>query len=364
MIRRTDYISSQGVRVRQSVFTGEDGEKEVHLLLTTERGEDTAKYLLSTVDELAREEGVKLVFCRCMVRDARVQGPEIEKAMGSRRECALSIVEQPPADGSGMAIWAYLSTAEVEKVGAMVVAKHKNYVQYWAVRMTCEGKCPHCQTAGIFDEYVRMLQTAGLSLEENCQRTWLFVDDIDENYSGMVTGRNEVFDREGLTMDTHYVASTGIAGGSGMTGRKVMMDAVAYDLQKECVSYLYASSHMNRTSDYGVRFERGTVLALPRARQVFVSGTASIDDKGQVVNVADVCMQAERMMENVETLLKEAKVTTRDVQQAIVYLRNGEDYKRVEEFMARRYSELPHVVVCAPVCRPDWLVEIECMAMV
>ncbi len=370
MIRYSDKCSPLGVRTQQTVFATENGEKEVHLLLTVAQGTtksagEIVENILSVANQVGSEEGVTLVFCRFMVENAQVQKKVIEEEMAKRTQCALSIVGQAPADGTPLAVWAYLSTAEMCSMGGhLTMARHKEYAQYWATCLTHEGVCPHCQTLGIFEEYINRLKSAGLSMEAHCQRTWLFVDDIDKNYSRMVTGRNEVFDHEGLTLENHFIASTGIAGGSGQVGRVVMMDAVAYDLPRESVHYLYASTHMNRTSDYGVRFERGVKLSLPHASQVFISGTASIDDKGQVVNAGDVGLQAERMMENVETLLLEAHATSNDIQQAIVYLRNREDHERVEEFFARCYPKLPYVLVCAPVCRPNWLVEIECMAMV
>ena len=54
-------------------------------------------------------------------------------------------------------------------------------------------------------------------------------------------------------------------------------------VKKEQIHYLYAPSHLNRTSDYGVSFERGTYVDYADRRQVFISGTASINNKGEVM---------------------------------------------------------------------------------
>ena len=51
-----------------------------------------------------------------------------------------------------------------------------------------------------------------MTMERNLIRTWIYVTNIDVNYQGVVEARNDIFDKEGLTADTHYIASTGIGG--------------------------------------------------------------------------------------------------------------------------------------------------------
>ena len=98
-------------------------------------------------------------------------------------------------------------------------------------------------------------------------------------------------------------------------------------------------------------------------RQVFISGTASINNKGEVVCPGDIRKQTERMWENVEALLKEADCGFGDVGHIIVYLRDMADYTVVKEMFDERFPDTPRVITLAPVCRPGWLVEMECMAM-
>ena len=77
----------------------------------------------------------------------------------------------------------------------------------------------------------------------------------------------------------------------------------------------------------------------------------------------DVRKQTERMWENVETLLKEADCTYEHVAHLIVYLRDIADYTVVKEMFDARFPDKPKVFLLAPVCRPGWLVEMECMAV-
>ena len=97
-------------------------------------------------------------------------------------------------------------------------------------------------------------------------------------------------------------------------------------------------------------------------RQVFISGTASIDNKGNVLHLGDIRKQTLRMWENVEALLSEAECSFEDVGQMIVYLRDTADYAVVNRMFEERFPGIPFVVVHAPVCRPGWLIEMECMA--
>ena len=110
-------------------------------------------------------------------------------------------------------------------------------------------------------------------------------------------------------------------------------------------------------------FERGTYVDYGDRRQVFISGTASINNKGEVVCPGDIRKQTERMWENVEALLKEAGCTFDDLGQMIVYLRDVADYTVVKGMYDERFPDTPRVFVYAPVCRPGWLIEMECMGV-
>ena len=96
---------------------------------------------------------------------------------------------------------------------------------------------------------------------------------------------------------------------------------------------------------------------------IFISGTASINNKGEVVHVGDIVLQTQRMWENVEALLKEGETGWEDVMQIVVYLRDTADYEVVRQLFAERFPHIPTVITLAPVCRPTWLVEMECIAV-
>ena len=82
-----------------------------------------------------------------------------------------------------------------------------------------------------------------------------------------------------------------------------------------------------------------------------------------MLHVGDIRKQTERMWENVEVLLNEAECSFEDVGQMIVYLRYTADYTVVNRMFEERFPGVPKVIVLAPVCRPGWLIEMECMAI-
>lgn len=306
------------------------------------------------------------VFRRYFLSDACNQlsvlmATETEDPIGE-----VSVIQQPPLDGTKVALWAYIMTnVRVQALAnGLTEVSHGAYRHLWNASMFRYEENSEYQTRIILNDFVMQLIEAGCSMERNCIRTWFFVNEVDTNYAGMVKARNEVFLVQGMNPRTHYVASTGIGGRQADPQITVQMDAYAVDgLQPGQVHHLYAPTHLSRTSVYGSAFERGTCVDYGDRRHVFISGTASIDCNGQILYAGDVEKQTARVLENVETLLTEADVTFDDVPYMIVYLRDIADYAVVRKIFHERFSGKPCVFVLAAECRPQWLVGMECMAV-
>lgn len=257
---------------------------------------------------------------------------------------------QLPA-GGGAALW--------------VMFSDDDNIIYTPVLYDREGQDSAANTLHIFNEYSRILAEKGLTLKDNCVRTWCFVEDIDDNYKGFYKTRTAFFAEHGLTPATHYIASTGIAGTMPAGCGKVGVDALAVrDPAKADIRYLKGSSNLGRTDAYGVTFERGTVLTLDGCRTALISGTASIDPAGNVLHVGDIEAQTQRSWENIGVLLDEAGMSFADVTVMLVYIRNGEDYAAVRRLCDERFgTSIPKLILHAPICRPTWLMETECIAV-
>ena len=309
-------------------------------------------------------KGAQAVFKRYFLSDAANQADEI--IVSDVTDCAKSIIQQAPLDGTKVALWVYLMT-DVQtglSQSGLYEVRHGDFRHLWNGSAHNMAANSEYQTRLLFNEYNMQLIEEGCTLEANCIRTWFFVNYVDLNYGGVVRARNQFFFTQGLTVHTHFIASTGIGGRQQDPNVLSQMDNYAIaGVKKEQIHYLYAPSHLNRTSDYGVSFERGTYVDYADRRQVFISGTASINNKGEVMYPKDIVKQTHRMWENVEALLAEADCTFDEVGEMVVYLRDTADYDLVKEMYEERFPGKPYVIVHAPVCRPGWLIEMECMAV-
>ena len=313
---------------------------------------------------LDRLPDTQAVFKRYFLSDAANQADDV--VVADVTDCAKSIIQQAPLNGTKVALWVWLMTGVqtgMTKSGLYEV-RHGDFRHLFNASAHNLAANSEYQMRLLFNEYVMQLAEEGCTLADNCIRTWLFVNDIDLNYGGVVRARNQVFFTQGLTQNTHFIASTGIGGRQQDPNVLSQMDNYAIaGVKPEQIHYLYAPTHLNRTSDYGVSFERGTYVDYADRRHVFISGTASINNKGEVMFAKDVEQQTRRMWENVEALLAEAECTYDDVCEMIVYLRDIADYDLVCALYQERFPGKPVVIVHAPVCRPGWLVEMECTAV-
>ena len=308
--------------------------------------------------------GAQAVFKRYFLSDASNQADDV--IVADVTDCAKSIIQQPPLDGTKIALWVYLMTGVQTGLthSGLYEVRHGQFRHLWNASAHNLAANSEYQTRLLFNEYNMQLLEDECTLEANCIRTWLFVNDVDLNYGGVVRARNQVFFTQGLTVHTHFIASTGIGGRQQDPNVLTQMDSYAIaGINREQIHHLYAPTHLNRTSDYGVSFERGTCVDYAERRHVFISGTASINNKGEIMYPKDVVKQTHRMWENVEALLQEADCTYDDVCEMVVYLRDQADYTVVKELYEKRFHGRPYIIVQAPVCRPGWLVEMECMAM-
>jgi enamine deaminase RidA (YjgF/YER057c/UK114 family) len=296
-------------------------------------------------------EGRTPVFVRFFLSDAQNQAKALREALEARfgsMGLAVSIVEQPPLDGSRIAALVQTST-------------ERQTFLFHSLRLTEEeaaGRDSYAQSRLLFDKYLDIIRPLGLTLKTHCVRTWIYVRDIDSNYAGLVKARNDVFAEEGLTHDTHYIASTGIGGASEGRSAVVAIDFLTRpDIRESDKTYLKALSHLSPTHDYGVAFERGVRLS---DGQVFISGTASIDSRGQVLHEGDVLAQTDRLLENISELLREGGSSLDDVPYFVIYLRDISDFSLIDAYMQERLPSVPRILLEARVCRPAWLIEMEC----
>ncbi len=122
---------------------------------------------------------------------------------------------------------------------------------------------------------------------------------------------------------------------------------------------------LNEADEYGSAFSRGMKVGLPEKTVLYISGTASVDEKGDTVHLDDVEKQVERMLLNVRELLRHQGSTFADLVQVITYLKHASYLPTFLDIWQRwGLSHLPNTFVEAGVCRPDLLCELEAIAMI
>ncbi len=374
---RSYQDASQPVAVAGSCFVGASGVAEHHFMLRP-----TAYATFETqVEWLEEAYGNALAACGLSPQTAVWRRflcsdlPNQAVALGSRRfatqhsltePCAVSWVCQPPREPAKVVLWAvHVSDPAGPLVkrqeGTSLTLSRGDLQHVWTSGLISTAAEPsYDQTHAILADYETLLTNRRLTWADHVIRTWLFVQNVDANYQGLVVARRELFTARGLTADTHYVASTGIEGTAADVAAKVLLDAYAIaGVRPEQVRYLHALDHLSPTHVYGVTFERGTSVDYQDRRQVLISGTASIDHRGEILHLGNVARQLDRTLENIGALLAQAGATLQDMAHFIVYVRDPSDSGFAFQQMRERFPDAPLEVVVARVCRPGWLIEIE-----
>jgi enamine deaminase RidA (YjgF/YER057c/UK114 family) len=372
-----------GAKTAIKSFAGQHGGTEYFIMVEPSGDGDFARQLDSVIRRYAEVRQSRslapetAIFRRILVSDALNQAALVRaSSLVEDPACgpvAVSLIEQPPLPAKKIALLAYHIDGDPSIVKRQLSLRHvlvqkAGLKHLWSTRLrgdrTAAGWSGAEETATVFQQLVETLTAQGGTLEANCVRTWLYVKGVDLFYQDVVNGRTRFFGRYGLTRDTHYIASTGIHGACDHRFSVVAMDAYSVlGLVPGQITYLNDFDLLCATKDYNVTFERGTRVGYADRAHHFISGTASIDSRGDVVHPGNVLSQLGRAFENVEGLLRSGGAVLADMMHLLVYLRDASDFERVRGYLDERCPGLPMVVVQAPVCRPEWLIEIEGVAI-
>lgn len=309
---------------------------------------------------------LRRVFCR----DVISQRPSLD-AFASAYPGSFSAIGQPPLNGAEMAIWSYHIIDPGNPPagvggGAEYLLNRGPLRHAWNTGLseTVAGSA-EAQSFAVMEKLDSWLAENHLTLSEDVVRTWWFVRDIDRDYPALVEARKAVFEKHGLTKDSHFIASTGIAGGHHNPAARLSLDTYAIGgLRTGQLEFISAPDHLGPTHRYGVTFERATSISYSDRKHIFLSGTASINPEGEIVHPGDVVLQLARALENSTALLAAAGADLHDLLSMIIYLRNPDDAAAIEDQLRHRFDGIPMVIVHGPVCRPGWLVEVEGIACV
>jgi 2-iminobutanoate/2-iminopropanoate deaminase len=154
-----------------------------------------------------------------------------------------------------------------------------------------------------------------------------------------------------------------------MNIQELLSEVAAAPIEKRAITNLEV---LNEAYDYAKpsSFVRGMRLDLGNLVVLLISGTASIDDKGETVHVGDFRAQCRRTFQNITGLLEAEGATWHDIVRTSCYLRDiDRDYAAFNEertafYREQRLDPVPASTgIQAKLCRPELLVEIEAIAM-
>lgn len=331
--------------------------------------DDDVKVVLDELERL-RETYGEVLWLKFHLSDIRRQADRVRELLKGK-ECFVSMVGQPPVGDARLAVEAWLIKGDMklqlkDKPRYSALKISGEHYQWGLFRLSSVVQAgSYDQSMEEFNQVQRYLKSLGGTVSDHLLRTWIYCRDVDNQYEGLVDARNCFFQKQGMTKDTHFIASTGIEGLQSEHSRYIGMDSLFFfGLQDSQIQYMSADDFLPPTHHYGVAFERGTRLTFGDFSLYSLSGTASIDAQGDVMHVGDVASQAKRAIVNMEALMRHHQGELSDFVQLVVYLRDATDANVVREVIDNsKLSHCPYIMVKAAVCRPTWLVEMEAIAV-
>ncbi len=217
------------------------------------------------------------------------------------------------------------------------------------------------QTEDMFARAETLLRREGLSFPDVI-RTWIYVNNMERDYDDLNRVRSKFFQEHGVG---RLPASTGIQGATYPRERGCAMDLYTLVGDPSLEIEVMHATTMDEACEYGSSFSRGMKVVREDRTVLYISGTASIDTEGTVLHVGDIEGQVHRMLLNVEELLEAQNATPDDLISVITYLKEPEFLAPFYQVYEERSfpQDAPNTVSVADVCRPDWLCEIEAIAV-
>lgn len=317
---------------------------------------------------------------------------------------ALSIIGQPPADGSYILIEAEVMT---EKTEAVKINYHKIKEDIYCTKIETSELIEY-QIFGItaaftnaffndrvtysFETLERTLKSFGLNID-NIVRQWNYVEDITgftsreegerQNYQVLNNVRHQYYSKYNFIHG--YPAATGIGISSGgfildciaikekedvkITPIKNPVQVSAYDYSEKV---LIGSRKKEDFPKLTPKFERAKLYKSNTNHFfVLISGTAAIHNE-VTISVGDTVQQTMVTLDNIQKLigtstgfLEAAGIKTKHVKYDYlrVYIKDIADYEKVKA-ICDGFSDYKPVYLVGDICRKELLVEIEGLASI
>lgn len=225
------------------------------------------------------------------------------------------------------------------------------------------------QALNMFEKANIILLNNGFTYS-NIIRTWIYLHNILSQYSEFNAARNQKFKEFSLLPDelsdeefeqVYLPASTGIGCNNVYKAAGVMnIFAIKKKVNSALSIYNETGSNQKSAYRYGSAFSRSMVLDNKISKQIYLSGTASIDEFGKTAKHNDIMGQIEKTTSVVEALIRNENMSFDNLYEGTVFLKRKEYIKAYQEF-CRLHSlkQLPCIITIADICRNDLLFEMD-----
>jgi enamine deaminase RidA (YjgF/YER057c/UK114 family) len=224
------------------------------------------------------------------------------------------------------------------------------------------------QAENMFRKAEALLKSEGASFRDVI-RTWIYVENILDWYNEFNSARNTCYTDFGLlgsgdadhAEEIFLPASTGIEG-KNPEGASTIMDLLAVIQESNTGIQIQPLYGVRQRSPYryGSAFSRAMCVLEPDQKWIFVSGTASINEKGESVYIGDLHSQVKHTVEVVDSLIRPEGTSFSDLCEATVFLKRKSDFSLYQEAAkSLGLSDIPAVYLVADVCWSELLFELD-----
>ena len=283
---------------------------------------------------------------------------------------------QPPAGGSGVAKERTGRAGRAVPTrcwgsGKVLEVAGARYLYLSAVTGLEErGRLPEggeAQARQMFENARALLEANGSDFS-HVVRTWIYLPHILQWYREFNAARTAAYERFGIFEESWsgvLPASTGIQG-AGLGPAQCLMDLVAVEaLTGENLTVRRINNpRQSEATSYGSSFSRAVEVTHGGVSRLYVSGTASINERGETVYVNDLEGQVFHTMMSVGTLLGLCGAGWQDVCMATAFFKKADHIPTFERVLRTLgVPGFPVVSTVADVCRPELLFELEATAV-
>ena len=246
-----------------------------------------------------------------------------------------------------------------EKCGVIYEDEYALYVRLNGIKPDNINGSQREQTESLFQNLNDVLQSVDFKFNDTI-RTWYYLADLLDWYDIFNEVRTTFFNQQNV-FDKLVPVSTGI-GAKNQYHAAAIADLLAVQIKdpKKMAVHTIPSPLQEPAMDYKSSFSRALEILTPNLRNIYISGTASIDSNGKTVFLEDPVKQIEKTMDVIHAILQSKGMDWADITRGIVYYKDMTFEPLFINYCKKHnIPNYPLAVAHADVCRDDLLFEIE-----